>query len=216
MMNARPLHPLILASASPRRRQILTFAGIPFEVRPADIDEDEILRSMPGVAEQSPGIFQLPSSEGAGTIALSLARAKARAAQAREPGEFILAADTIVVVQDLLLGKPHTDAQAERMLTLLSGKDHRVITAHVLVTHQSEFHRCPETVVTFRELSDREIQTYINGKEPHDKAGAYAIQGDGAMLIDSVCGDFLNVVGLSLTAVRELVAEATGLGQSPD
>lgn len=179
---------LILASASPRRQELLREAGISFEVSPAHIHE-----------ERQPGESPLH-------YALRLAREKAEAVAAKNPGRYVLGADTIVIVEDEVLEKPADPADAARMLRRLSGRGHQVITAVSLVTpkRHKDTHACT-TQVFFRELEEEEIQQYIATKEPMDKAGAYAIQGGAARWVSRMEGEYSNVVGLPVSLVTEML-----------
>lgn len=169
---------VILASQSPRRRELLTLVGIPHEVRPADIDETYLAGEKPR------------------EHALRLAREKAR--KIATPDAVVIGSDTIVVVDGDVLGKPADDADATRMLRRLSGRAHTVITA-VAVCWQGRVEADAETVdVTFHELSDEQIRAYIATREPMDKAGAYGIQGFGATIVARVDGDYFAVMGLPL------------------
>lgn len=181
-------HTLILASASPRRQELLREAGIAFQAHPAHIAE-----------EHKPGEAPLE-------YVLRLAEEKARAVACRFPGHYVLGADTTVVAGEHMLEKPTDYADAARMLRLLSGRAHQVITAVSLVTPggQSDTRACT-TQVFFRELSEQEIQRYIASHEPMDKAGAYAIQGGAAGFADRIEGDYSNVVGLPLSLVTEML-----------
>ncbi len=177
---------LILASASPRRQELLRNAGIPFIVRPADIDETPMSGELPQ-----------PCAE-------RLAREKALAVRNRREfhGEdFILGADTIVVIDDLILGKPRDADDAARMLRLLSGRRHSVITAVCLLGSALEVASSETTLVTMSEISDNEIRDYVATGEPMDKAGAYAIQGIASRWIPRIEGDYPNVVGLPIARV---------------
>jgi septum formation protein len=182
---------VVLASASPRRRELLTLIGIRHEVRPADIDESLL-----------PGETPLAHAE-------RLARGKAHTIAEREPGAVIIAADTIVVVDGDVLGKPTDKAAAHAMLGRLSGRTHTVLTA-IAVARGSRTESAVESVdVTFRALSDAEIDAYIATGEPMDKAGAYGIQGYGATIVERVDGDYFSVMGLGL---RRLVALLERIG----
>ncbi|HET6933813.1 MAG TPA: Maf family protein [Candidatus Angelobacter sp.] len=179
---------LILASASPRRQELLREAGISFEVSPAHIHE-----------ERQPGESPLH-------YALRLAREKAEAVAAKNPGRYVLGADTIVIVEDEVLEKPADPADAARMLRRLSGRGHQVITAVSLVTpKRHKDTRTCTTQVFFRELEEEEIQQYIATKEPMDKAGAYAIQGGAARWVTRMEGEYSNVVGLPVSLVTEML-----------
>jgi len=177
---------LVLASASPRRRELLHNAGIPFVVQPAHIPEEPL----PGESAQA--------------CAERLAREKARAVSARRAGDLILGADTVVVVNREILGKPRDPADAARMLRLLSGRTHQVITGVCLLGSSEE--TCSEiTQVFMNTLSEAEIQDYVSTGEPMDKAGAYAIQGRASRWISRIEGDYFNVVGLPISLVYRLL-----------
>jgi septum formation protein len=171
---------VILASQSPRRRELLTLVGITHDVRPADIDE-----------VYGPGEKPREHAE-------RLAREKAEVIAAREPDALVIGSDTIVVVDGDVLGKPVDEADAARMLARLGGRSHTVITA-IAVAWRGETHSAVEEVgVTFHPLTADEIAAYIATREPMDKAGAYGIQGYGATLVARVDGDYFAVMGLSL------------------
>ena len=180
--------PLILASQSPRRKELLEQIGLVFTTRTADVDE----RVLPGEA----------STDYAVRVALEKAQAIANQVQQG----IIIAADTIVVLNSLILGKPEDEKDAERLLSLLSGKMHSVVTG--LVVLDAETGRMQtgyrETRVWFRALTAREIQAYIQTGEPLDKAGAYGIQGRGALLIEKIEGCFFNVVGLPISLLQDM------------
>ena len=167
---------LILASASPRRRELLSQIGVVFDVDAAHVDEGD-----------DPRVNAVE---------------KARAAAARHRGEdaVVLGADTEVVLDGSVLGKPGGEAHAREMLRRLSGRTHAVVTAYALVdcTTGRELVRSVETEVTFRHLTDDDIDAYVATGEPLDKAGAYGIQGRGAVLVDRIDGDYFTVVGLPL------------------
>lgn len=177
---------LVLASASPRRKQLLEMLRIPVLVHPANVPETALPAEAPAA------------------YARRLARDKARAV----PGHYVLGADTIVVLDDCILEKPTDDADALRMLRALQGRTHTVITAVCLVAHGAERHAIDETYVTFRSCTDDFLRDYIATGEPHDKAGAYGIQGWGAALVERVDGDFFGVMGLPVRLVLKLLAEA--------
>ena len=182
---------LILASGSLRRQELLRAAGIGFEVCPAGISED-----------RSPG-------EPAIQYALRLAQEKAQKVAQRFPAEFVLGGDTIVVVDEEVMGKPLDAEDAARMLRLLSGRAHLVTTAVSLVApgRQAET-RSLTTQVYFRDLQDDEIQQYIASGEPMDKAGAYAVQGGAARWVVRLDGDYSNVVGLPMPLVSEMLRDS--------
>ena len=185
---------LILASASPRRRELLTQAGIEFVVEAADIDETPL----PG--EAAAAYVQRLAIEKAQAVAAL------HASDAERP--VVLAADTCVVIDDLLLGKPATGAEAIRMLTLLAGRTHAVMTGVAAVSGVRTVADVEITQVTFDLLTETEIAEYVDGGEPLDKAGAYAIQGYAARWIPRIEGDYGNVVGLPIARVVRLLAEA--------
>ncbi len=185
--------PLILASASPRRAELLRNAGISFKVEPAHVPE----QAMPG--EQPLAYVQ------------RLARDKARAIFARHSDSVVLGADTIVVADEHLLEKPRDDADATRMLRLLSGRAHQVITGVCLLAPGLEQTEAEITEVRFSPLTDAEIGAYVATREPIDKAGAYAIQGLASRWVERIAGCYFNVVGLPVPRVyrmmRKLEAE---------
>jgi septum formation protein len=182
---------LILASASPRRAELLTSAGFAFEVLPADVDETPL-----------PG-------EPAEAYALRVARDKAIAVfhKCRESGSAVLAADTVVVLDGKILGKPSDSADARRILRLLSNAVHDVHTAVVVRAPMGERAEVTRTRVRFRHLDDSEIEWYVASGEPEGKAGAYAIQGRAARFIDHIEGSWSNVVGLPIATVYGLLKE---------
>jgi len=173
---------LILASHSPRRRQILAQAGIPFVVKPAGVMEE----LLPG--------------EDAGSHVRRLARLKAEAVRGG-PEDIVLGADTVVVVDEEILGKPADGAQAAQMLRRLSGREHLVVTGICLKTPSARVVDAESTRVRLVRLSEQEIQGYVASGEPLDKAGAYAIQGLASKFIDRVEGCYFNVVGLPVALV---------------
>ena len=183
-----PVNPLILASGSPRRQEILREAGIDFEVHPPEICED-----------MKPGESPLE-------YALRLAREKAEKVAREFPQHFVVGADTIVVVDQESLGKPLDQADAARMLRRLSGRRHEVTTAVSVVSpgKQAET-RSATTQVYFRELTEAEIRGYVDSGEPMDKAGAYAIQGGAAPWVVRLEGEHSNVVGLPITLVTQML-----------
>jgi septum formation protein len=191
---------LILASASPRRRELLAQAGFDFEVRAADIDET------PLAGESAAAYVERLAIEKAQAVCALYDRDSERVT--------VLAADTTVVLPDgTILGKPEDAADARRMLGLLSGRTHSVMTGLAAVsTRAPGFVSAVEiTQVTFLVLTDEEIATYVAGGEPLDKAGAYAIQGFAARWIPRIEGCYFNVVGLPLARTVSLLAESTAL-----
>ena len=183
----------ILASASPRRRELLARAGQAFDVEPSGFEEDA-----------------RRSGESAAAFALRLARSKGEDVARRRRDRWILAADTIVVVDDVVLGKPRDDREARSMLASLSDRAHRVITAFVLLDRQGRAFASEaiETEVVFRALSAEEIAAYVATGEARDKAGAYAIQGGARAFVQHVSGSCSNVVGLPLEAVEQALRDA--------
>lgn len=181
---------LILASASPRRRELLAQAGFVFEVAPADVSE-----------------FRKPGEDPIHFVG-RLAREKAEAVishQAVTPDTIILGADTIVVVDEEVLGKPQDAADAARMLRMLSGRTHQVITGVCLVKGRKRECAAEVTFVRFNTLSDEEIDAYVATGEPLDKAGAYAIQGRASRWVPRIHGCYFNVVGLPLALVSSMI-----------
>jgi septum formation protein len=181
---------VILASSSPRRRELLRLIGLEHEVRPADVDES------------------LRPGEIAWAYAERLARAKAEASAAR--GSVSIGSDTIVVVDDDVLGKPKHETDAAAMLRRLSGRSHTVMTAVAVAFDGTVTSEVVTVGVTFRPLRDGEIEDYIRTGEPMDKAGAYGIQGYGATIVDGVDGDYFAVMGLPVNRLIRLL-ESVGL-----
>jgi septum formation protein len=195
---------IVLASASPRRQELLRNAGIPFVVEPTNV-------------------LELPKEgENPRACAERLARGKALAVFCQRPNDFILGADTIVIVDGQILGKPQDSADATRMLHLLSGRTHEVTTGVCLLAPQANARlgtasrelrtgfedTCSETtLVTMNALSDDEIRSYVATGEPMDKAGAYAIQGIASRWISRIEGDYFNVVGLPVALVYRMLRE---------
>lgn len=182
---------LVLASASPRRRQLLSQLGLDFITIPSEIEEE--------------GYGDLPPME----QVMALARAKAERVALGLSDAIVLGADTLVVCQGQVLGKPATSQEAEAMLSFLSGKSHEVYTGVAVIKVPGMISRqaWERTEVRFRQLTLREIRAYVATGEPLDKAGAYGIQGLGALLVESICGDFFNVVGLPLVRTVALLQE---------
>lgn len=178
---------VILASQSPRRRELLGLIGIPHTVMPADIDETVMPHEAP-----------VPHCE-------RLAREKAHALAVRHPDAVVIAADTIVVLDGAILGKPADVADARRMVRMLSGRSHTVHTA-IAVARDGRTESAVESVeVTFRALTDEEIDAYVATGESMDKAGAYGIQGWGATIVERVNGDYFSVMGLGLRRLIDLL-----------
>lgn len=180
---------IVLASASPRRSELMGLAGIPCNVVPADICEDVL-----------PG--ELPAEH-----VERLSREKAQAVAGKVPGRFFIGSDTVVVLDNRIMGKPADEAQAFEMLAALSGRTHEVISG--IAVHDLAKNTCISKSVTtevlFKSLSDREKQAYIATGCPMDKAGAYAIQGGAVHFIRSIRGSYTNVIGLPMTELYELL-----------
>jgi len=181
---------LVLASASPRRRELLEAAGIPFDVDTADVDETRM------------------AGEPAAAYVERLARLKAETVAARHPSRAVLGADTAVVVGDDVLGKPADAADASAMLRRLSGRAHEVLTGAALCCDGVTSARVDRTVVYMVELTAAEIAHYVASGEPMDKAGAYAIQGLASRFITRIEGSYGTVVGLPVASVMQLLAES--------
>lgn len=179
---------LILASASPRRQELLGLFGTPFGIDPAAGPEDPPIGASPAETVQA------------------LATAKAREVAARHPDDLIIAADTIVELDGVILGKPDGREDAFRMLRSLSGREHRVFTGVALLRGGELLCDSEMTRVFFRELSDREIHAYIASGEPMDKAGAYGYQGLAGLFVERIEGDYFNVVGLPLCRLGRMLA----------
>lgn len=191
-------HPLILASASPRRKRLLMQMGLPFRVEPSDLDEkemgDEPLR-----------------------ISRILAEKKAVRVYPLARSSWILGADTIVVIKNRILGKPQDDAEAREMLHLLSGVEHAVVTGFCILNPLGEIthSEAVSTAVRFKRLEKKEIEAYISTGEPFGKAGAYAIQGVGSFMVESISGSYTNVVGLPICAVIKALISVGALKTFP-
>jgi septum formation protein len=176
---------IILASGSPSRKELLSLIGLKFKVDVSDFEEDLGLKLKPR------------------ELAKHLSFEKARAVAHNYKDAVIIAADTFIVFRDKLLGKPHTDKEALRMLTLLNGKSHSVITGYtVLDTKTGKKSSCSvETKVWFRKMTSSELKSYVKTGEPLDKAGAYAIQEIGSLLVKKIEGDYFNVIGLPVASL---------------
>jgi septum formation protein len=178
---------LILASQSPRRRYLLKQAGIEFTVIPSSFDESSISETHPE------------------NFVRMLALAKAGVVSAQYPHSWVMGADTIVVIDDTILGKPNAKSEARVMLKALSGRVHRVLTGFSLccAARHIDYVEAVSTDVHFKELTENEIEWYVHTGEPFDKAGAYAAQGLGAFMIKRINGSYSNVVGLPVCEVIE-------------
>jgi septum formation protein len=190
----RAAEPFVLASASPRRRELLHAAGYEFDVDPADIDETRRDGELPDAFVER------------------LAREKAAEVVRRHTGRVILAADTIVVLSGRVMGKPVDAADAAAMLGALSGRAHDVLTAVAAQKNAAVRARVERTTVWMREIAAGEIEAYIATGEPLDKAGAYAIQGGAGAFVERIDGDLDTVIGLSMVGVRAVMEAIAGLG----
>ena len=179
---------LILASQSPRRRELLGLFRLPFVIRVADIDE-----TMDGMASAYDEVARV-------------SREKALAVSRGEE-DVVIAADTIVVCQGKVLGKPHSQEEAVEMLTLLSGRDHQVMTGMTVLRGEKAVSCTEVTDIHFRELSEKEIRAYVATGEPMDKAGAYGIQGGAALFAEKMVGDYYNVMGLPVCHLGQVLKE---------
>jgi septum formation protein len=189
--------PLVLASASPRRKRLIEQAGLPFIIVVSNIDE-----TLDG------------DDPAAG--ARTLARRKADAVRDSYPGRWILGADTIVVQGTSILGKPFDPRDARVMLERLSGKEHSVITGFCIAGPGGAYYsEAVRTLVKFKELTQREVEGYIETDEPFGKAGSYAIQGIGVFLVESIKGSYTNVVGLPLCEVISALVKMGALERYP-
>ena len=177
---------LILASASPRRKELLGLFHIPFTIRVADIDET-----------MNP---QLSPADEVGRVS----RMKALAVP-REPGDVVIAADTIVVCNHRVLGKPHSPEEAVETLSLLSGRDHQVMTSVTVVRDDRTETFTEVTDLHFRDLTEKEIRAYVATGEPMDKAGSYGIQGGAALFCERMAGDYYNVMGLPVCRLGQVL-----------
>ncbi len=184
---------LVLASASPRRAELLRAAGFTFDIHPVDLDE----RLLPG---ESPEAY-----------VRRLATAKASEVVRRISGSVVIGADTTVVVDEHILGKPDDDRQAAEMLQMLSGRSHDVLTGVAVARGTAQLAVVECTRVHFLQLSPAEIAWYVGSGEPRDKAGAYAVQGLASRFIDRIEGSYSNVVGLPIASVYQLLRRANAI-----
>jgi septum formation protein len=183
---------VILASSSPRRRELLELIGVPHEIMPAEIDES------------------YRDGEEAAAHAERLAREKGAVIAARHPDAVVISADTIVVIDGLVLGKPRDEDDAARMLAMLGGQTHVVLTAVAAHYDGRQCSSVESVRVTFRPLTRERIRAYIATREPMDKAGAYGIQGFGATLVERIDGDYFAVMGLAVARLIDLL-ESVGV-----
>lgn len=179
----------ILASASPRRKEILEKVGFSFRICATDVDET--MNTL------------LPLEEAVKEIALK----KALAVKEFKEDDIIIAADTIVVLDGEIFGKPKDMMEAKNMLSKLSGRTHQVYTGFALVNKEKQISECVITKVTFHHLSEQDIEDYMNTGEPFDKAGAYGIQEKGCLLVKEIEGDYFNVIGLPISRVNQIIKE---------
>lgn len=185
---------IILASASPRREELLRQVGCAFTVITSEVEEDND-RGLPPVE-----------------LAVAHALAKARDVAAKAPEDVVVGADTIVVLDGRVYGKPRDIADARRMLAELAGREHQVITGVAVVKGDEAWTDFAVTAVRFRTFGPETIERYLSGGEPLGKAGAYAIQGAGALLVEGIAGCYANVVGLPLVTLDKLLRRAVGVG----
>ncbi|MBI2287673.1 MAG: septum formation inhibitor Maf [Chloroflexi bacterium] len=182
---------IILASASPRRKELLEKVGLKFEVDPSNYEEV----GQPGLEPHE--------------LARKISLGKAEAVASKHKNAIVIAADTFIVADGKVLGKPHTQKRAREMLAAISGKSHSVITGFSIIDTATNktVSKSVETKVYIRKLTPAEIDAYVASKEPLDKAGAYAIQGLGVVLVEKIEGDYSNVIGLPLSALAEALKE---------
>jgi len=182
---------IILASSSPRRKELLENIGLKFKVEPSNYEED----IPPGLEPHE--------------LARKISLGKAKTVASKHQNAIVIAADTFVVLDNRILGKPHTEKEARKMLEALSGKSHSVITGFSILDtgNKKTISKSVETKIYFRKFTPAEIDAYVESKEPLDKAGAYAIQGLGAVLVERIEGDYFNVIGLPLSALTEALKE---------
>lgn len=181
------MRPIILASSSPRRKELLSLTGLKFRVDPGDYLEDMDMKLTPH------------------ELAKFLSLEKARSVAGRYKDSIIISADTFIVFKGRLLGKPHTKKEARKMLEVLSGKTHSVITGFTILDTRNSKRSSDsvETKVSFKRLAQKEIDAYVKSGEPLDKAGAYAIQGLGSVIVKKIDGDYFNVIGLPLSKLAK-------------
>ncbi len=186
---------LILASISPRRRYLLEQAGLEFSVIPSNLDENSIPLSPPE------------------SYVRRLAEAKSKDISQRYPGSWVIGADTLVFIDDTMLGKPGSRPEARKMLRSLSGRTHQVLTGYCIYREATDclFSETIKTDVFIKKLTELQIDWYINSGEPFDKAGAYAIQGIGTFLVKRIQGSYTNVVGLPVCEVLEFLINEGGV-----
>ena len=182
---------IILASASPRRKELLQRIGLKFKVDPSNYEEN------------------ISSELEPHELAQSLSLEKAKLIAEKHMNALVIAADTFIVFEGKILGKPRTETEAKEMLETISGRQHSVITGFTIIDTENNkaLSKAVETKVYIRKLSSNEIDAYVESKEPLDKAGAYAIQGLGSVIVEKIEGDYFNVIGLPLSALAETLKE---------
>ena len=182
---------IILASASPRRKELLEKIGLKFEVEPSNYAEDICSKLSPD------------------ELATAISREKAKVVASKHKNAIVIAADTFIVFRGKIMGKPSTEAEAREMLMTLKGKSHSVITGFTILDTDEKkvLSRSVETIIHVKNLTSEEIDAYVKSKEPLDKAGAYAIQGLGSVIVERIEGDYFNVMGLPLTSLAESLKE---------
>lgn len=193
---------LILASASPRRRELLAALGLPFQLLATDAEDQAVFPPV-ALAQRFPPVALPPEQH-----PTLLAWRKAAAACRECPDDVIIGADTMVVLDAVVLGKPANTAHAQATLRRLAGRSHVVYTGLALLAPHGAWFACVASQVTMHDLSDAQIADYVATGEPMDKAGAYGIQGLGGQLVAAVSGSYTNVVGLPLVAASRLLADA--------
>lgn len=182
---------IVLASASPRRKELLERIGLKLEVEPSNYEEN------------------ISSATEPHKLAKSISLEKAKLVARNYKNALVIAADTFIVLEGEILGKPTTETEAKRMLEAISGRQHSVITGFTIIDtgNNKVLSSSVETKVHIRELTSKEIDSYVKSKEPLDKAGAYAIQGLGSVIVEKIEGDYFNVIGLPLSTVTESLKE---------
>jgi septum formation protein len=190
--------PLILASESPRRKRLLEQLGLPFHAVPSHVEENELIGGPYAKASQ-------------------FAEKKAKAVHSKSKDSWVLGADTIVLIEERVLGKPREHDEARSMLSLLRAKEHKVITAFCLLNPAGDIAgaKAITTLVRIKRLTDDEIDAYVSTGEPFGKAGGYAIQGIGAFMVEAISGSYTNVVGLPICAVIKSLLTAGALRNFP-
>ena len=184
---------LVLASQSPRRRELIARLGLPYEVQTSNADESVcgLLRPL--------------------ELVIELSRRKAEAVAKERPEDLVLGVDTVVVLDGRILGKPKDADDARSMLHLLSGRSHEVCSGFTLISRDKTYSECVSTTVRFAVLTQREIEEYVASGEPLDKAGAYGIQGLGGLFVTGIVGDYYNVVGFPLNAIYDALKNRYGV-----